>query len=1061
MLVPTRRFWFAIVTALVAALAVLVFRNEIREWFNPPTGIPAFVAASGDSAYRPFAARLSGGFPYRQPKPLMRGGLGSVKKVEPRSWPLLSAMAAADETLQTHRSVETLHVAGVARLLRAELAPAIEAFEEALLRETKQADLLDRIHQSNTVALLSDLSAAYGARGGSLEGSRDRLLALEAAERAWKLAQTREIAWNRALARDSLNLYEDAQAAWNDYLHLDPDSQWAEEARREYVLPSSLQSGRQNPQPPIDTTLAPGNERALERFVAEFPMEARLYAEDTAAAEWARAATPAAAQQAVLRLQLLGRAIAAVSGDQLVVDAARVIERANDLTHDRLVAGHLAYARGRALSANSPGKAAVEFDRAAEQLRASGSPFAWLSIVRKSGCLYRAADYGATLAELDRLPDEQQLSSHGYVALNAQRHWMQGIVAMERGRPDVASVAYEKALEAFIRLRETPHENNVRTLAAQAASYCGDDDVAWHHRLAALRTGAASDTEPGRRHVILMEAAQALSAERYRYGATLLFDRLVTSDRRSPTVSNLCTALTWRALHRGTVGDESGAASDFEEATARCEAIVDAAVRTRVRENLDLVASRLDSRSRNHSIAHLTDAIDFATRTGSRLRLASLYAARARHHLASSNITAASADAEAGAAAIDAQLAATGRDRFQRPFVSAARDVIATGMLVNATRMDVPAALASADWLFRVTSMVPWDSARMPSPAAFRTVQQQLAKDAAIVTYVLDGDDLYILAVTPGGTAVRVNRGAGREIVADLAVLTTAIDLDDGAEFEGAARRLYQALIEPVAGLLRGVSVLAVLADENLRNVPFSALSEASGTRLVERLTVVTAPNMGLLAVMRGVRSRPHKDGRVLLVRGAEAIADGDEPLRHTKREQQSIARLYPGAVDDSRGGAEEFLTQASASDLVHYTGHGLINDLRPMFSALLLNGPTGKRESLYAHQIAGRRLTSAPVVVLAGCSTGRSTGARRSMGSLSQAFLAAGAPVVVGTLWDIEDNTAAFMFTTLHRFLARGNSPATALRNTQLACINSNAHRSPMKWATLALFGGDGVWNS
>ena len=66
--------------------------------------------------------------------------------------------------------------------------------------------------------LLNDLAAAYNETG-------DEAKAKATIERAWQLKKSPNIAWTRATI-----LY--TPQSWKDYLAIDPDSEWAAEARR-------------------------------------------------------------------------------------------------------------------------------------------------------------------------------------------------------------------------------------------------------------------------------------------------------------------------------------------------------------------------------------------------------------------------------------------------------------------------------------------------------------------------------------------------------------------------------------------------------------------------------------------------------------------------------------------------------------------------------------------------------------------------------------------------------------------------------------------------------------
>jgi CHAT domain-containing protein len=96
--------------------------------------------------------------------------------------------------------------------------------------------------------------------------------------------------------------------------------------------------------------------------------------------------------------------------------------------------------------------------------------------------------------------------------------------------------------------------------------------------------------------------------------------------------------------------------------------------------------------------------------------------------------------------------------------------------------------------------------------------------------------------------------------------------------------------------------------------------------------------------------------------------------------------------------------------------------------------------------------------VILSGCSTadGRLS-ATEGASSLARAFFAAGVPAVLASLWAIEDDDTADFFIAFHSRLVQGDSPAVALRETQIKWLGDG--RTPSRpirsWAAFQLFGG------
>src|SRR5206468_10503622 len=100
---------------------------------------------------------------------------------------------------------------------------------------------------------------------------------------------------------------------------------------------------------------------------------------------------------------------------------------------------------------------------------------------------------------------------------------------------------------------------------------------------------------------------------------------------------------------------------------------------------------------------------------------------------------------------------------------------------------------------------------------------------------------------------------------------------------------------------------------------------------------------------------------------------------------------------------------------------------------------------------IAGASFPRLRLVYLSACETDRGP-ILKSEGSITiaRSFFAAGVPVVVGTLWPIDDQAARLAARTFHQHLLRGDTPAEALRQAQLMLASQGWKFRD--WATLRL---------
>ncbi|MEA2336471.1 MAG: hypothetical protein QOE82_478 [Thermoanaerobaculia bacterium] len=217
--------------ALAAALAVVLLVTPLRERVLPHGDDGMALLAKAAPKERTIFGRISG-FPYQPMAPVMRSRTSDPMK-NPANAALLTASAGVQRSVKEHPTAANLHASGVANLLLGSSDTAIDLLHQSLLAETGERTVSAAIDDSDDVALLNDLSVALSNRAAlKRRALPDAAEALKCADRAWRVGQTPEAAWNRAVATEALNGSKGAQRAWREYLAIDPTSPWAAEANK-------------------------------------------------------------------------------------------------------------------------------------------------------------------------------------------------------------------------------------------------------------------------------------------------------------------------------------------------------------------------------------------------------------------------------------------------------------------------------------------------------------------------------------------------------------------------------------------------------------------------------------------------------------------------------------------------------------------------------------------------------------------------------------------------------------------------------------------------------------
>jgi CHAT domain-containing protein len=270
---------------------------------------------------------------------------------------------------------------------------------------------------------------------------------------------------------------------------------------------------------------------------------------------------------------------------------------------------------------------------------------------------------------------------------------------------------------------------------------------------------------------------------------------------------------------------------------------------------------------------------------------------------------------------------------------------------------------------------------------------------------------------------------------------------------------LYDRLVRPVAGLLPQDSDVVIVPDGPLHAVPFAGLLNRETSRyFIQDHGIALAPSGTIFVrASRGssdVASRPLRSALVIGNPSSRERGREYPNLPDAEAEARDVAALYPTGkllvgIDASK---ERFLQDAGHYNVVHFAGHAVANTAYPNLSRLLFAGRDNNEPgSLFISELVGVSYPETRLVVLAACDTGAGA-VRRGEGvlTLARAFLAAGVPTVVASLWNLDDRAGRLLFEKFHASIREGASSSQALRTAQLALLNGSdaTLQVPSQWA-------------
>lgn len=347
------------------------------------------------------------------------------------------------------------------------------------------------------------------------------------------------------------------------------------------------------------------------------------------------------------------------------------------------------------------------------------------------------------------------------------------------------------------------------------------------------------------------------------------------------------------------------------------------------------------------------------------------------------------------------------------------------------------------------SGLAPQDYASLPAvqPLDLATVQSRLPQQALLLEYFVTAETAGVFLISRESAQVaplpitlaglRRAFAAGRQSLVHLTpdhngLLHQPWPLDE----------LYRLLIEPIAGRLAGQQLLCIVPHGPLHYVPFHALtSQVDGRRqyLLDSAPILYSPSAAVLLDHCLHKQPSGQTGGLVLAHGspqpAAASPLGRAPLRYVEQEGRGVASILGGALYLGNEAQRAVIYQeAQRRRFLHFACHGRFDARFPLASGLELADGL-----LSAQEIQQGLRLDADLVVLSACESGQSALRRGDeLIGLARAFMAAGAPSVLMSLWPVDDLSTRVLMEEFYRKLMAGVSKAEALRRAQRVVMAS-----------------------
>ena len=324
-------------------------------------------------------------------------------------------------------------------------------------------------------------------------------------------------------------------------------------------------------------------------------------------------------------------------------------------------------------------------------------------------------------------------------------------------------------------------------------------------------------------------------------------------------------------------------------------------------------------------------------------------------------------------------------------------------------------------------------------PLTVKAVQELLDPGTTLIEYFVTNSNIHVWVVEKEKSQY-LNVPLRREDLSKQvkALRESIYALGEKEKFSEVSRSLYKSIIQPLLSHIGGKEMIIVPHDV-LHYLPFHALLSPDGKYLIERYPIYYLSSASLLQFTKEKR-RAGKSDKVLAL-GNPDLGDPKMNLDFAELEAKEIQGLYPQSTVFLKKEAteEKSKTLSPQYDILHFATHAELSEEDPLSSAILLAREGKEDGRLEVREIFGMDL-HASLVVLSACETGLGKlSSGDELVGLTRAFIYAGTPSVVASLWKVEDSSTAALMASFYKNL-KTMSKVEALRQAQLALITGKA---------------------
>jgi Uncharacterized protein conserved in bacteria len=345
-------------------------------------------------------------------------------------------------------------------------------------------------------------------------------------------------------------------------------------------------------------------------------------------------------------------------------------------------------------------------------------------------------------------------------------------------------------------------------------------------------------------------------------------------------------------------------------------------------------------------------------------------------------------------------------------------------------------------------------------------LQKSMGSGTALISFYNTPEKIELFVITKTSlrhTELDSGQSIRRNIQSWIQILQTA-ESGRHVQTKYLLNQIYIQLVKPIEKLAGDQESWIVVPDGVFFQLPIESLpGDPDGGLIIERHALSYEFSARFIADDNRNYNIPLIEKPLISFapfskRGVDLQSEGIGWLNQLPFSGSEASSLGGSRLIDHQATKEAFIKNLNHFPIEHLATHAMSDPDNPSASYIAFYPVTGRRtdDLLFLDEVYALRMDSCRMMVISACETGKGALVRNEGAmSFARAFLYAGCPSTINTLWKADDRSTSEILNSFYRYLEKGYAKPIALQKAKLEFIRKNpVKRNPSYWSHLILTG-------